>query len=30
VISLGSWDIPGVIKVKTVDEAVSKVKELFK
>ena len=27
VISLQSWDIPGVIKVKTVEEAVSKVKE---
>jgi len=30
VISLGSWDIKGVIKVKTVDEAVKKVKELLK
>ncbi len=29
VISLNSWDIPGVIKVKTVEEAVKKVKELF-
>lgn len=29
VISLNSWDIPGVIKVKTVDEAVSKVNELL-
>ena len=29
VISLGSWDIPGVIKVNTVDEAVDKVKELL-
>jgi uncharacterized protein (TIGR00725 family) len=27
VISLNSWDIPGVIKVKTVDEAVDRVKE---
>jgi len=30
VISLGSWDMPGVIKVKTVDEAVEKVKEILK
>jgi len=30
VISLGSWDMPGVIKVKTVDEAVDKVKEILK
>lgn len=29
VISLGSWDIKGVIKTKTVDEAVGKVKELL-
>ncbi len=29
VISLSSWDIPGVIKVKTVEEAVVKVKEIF-
>ncbi|MGD0336070.1 MAG: TIGR00725 family protein [Candidatus Omnitrophota bacterium] len=29
VISLGSWDIPGVFKVKTVEEAVSKVKEVL-
>ena len=29
VISLDSWDIPGVIKVKTVDEVVNKVKELL-
>ena len=29
VISLGSWDINGVIKLKTVDEAVDKVKELL-
>ncbi|MFH1457635.1 MAG: TIGR00725 family protein [Candidatus Omnitrophota bacterium] len=29
VISLNSWDIPGVIKVNGVDEAVSKVKELM-
>jgi len=27
VISLNSWDIPGVIKVKTVDEAVEEVKK---
>jgi hypothetical protein len=25
-----SWDIPGVIKVKTVDEAIAKVKEILK
>ncbi len=30
VISLGSWDIKGVIKVRSVDEAVAKVKELLK
>ena len=30
VISLRSWDIPGVIKVKTVEEAVAKVKELLR
>ncbi|MFA5099576.1 MAG: TIGR00725 family protein [Candidatus Omnitrophota bacterium] len=30
VISLNSWDIDGVIKVKTVDEAVLKVKELLR
>jgi len=30
VISLNSWDIQGVVKVKTVDQAVSKVKELLK
>ncbi len=30
VISLNSWDIKGVIKVRTVDEAVNKVKELLK
>lgn len=30
IISLNSWDIPGVIKVKTVDEAVKKVKEYLK
>lgn len=30
VISLNSWDVEGVIKVKTVDEAVRKVKELIK
>jgi len=29
VISLNSWDIRGVIKVKSVDEAVAKVKELL-
>jgi len=29
VISLGSWDIPGVIKVNTVEEAVGKVKSLL-
>lgn len=29
IISLNSWDIPGVVKVKTVDEAVEKVKELL-
>ncbi len=30
VISLGSWDMPGVIKVKTAEEAAEKVKELLK
>ncbi len=30
VISLGSWDIKGVIKVKTADEAIKKVKEILK
>jgi predicted Rossmann-fold nucleotide-binding protein len=30
VISLNSWDIPGVIKAKTVEEAVGKVTELLK
>ena len=30
VISLGSWDIPGVIKVNTVEEAIEKVKEILK
>jgi uncharacterized protein (TIGR00725 family) len=30
VISLNSWDIKGVIKAKTVDEAVDKVRELLK
>jgi len=30
VISLNSWDIKGVIKVNTVDEAVDKVRELLK
>ena len=30
VISLNSWDIQGVVKAKTVDEAVSRVKELLK
>jgi len=29
VVSLNSWDIPGVIKVKTVDEAVEKVADLL-
>lgn len=29
VISLNSWDIPGVIKVKSIDEAVEKVKEFI-
>jgi hypothetical protein len=29
VISLKSWDIPAVIKVKTTDEAVERVKELM-
>ncbi len=30
VITLGSWDVPGVIKLNTVEEAVAKVKELLK
>ena len=30
VISLNSWDIPGVIKVKTVEEAAEKVREYLK
>ncbi|MBM3250550.1 MAG: TIGR00725 family protein [Candidatus Omnitrophica bacterium] len=30
VISLKSWDIPGVIKAETVEEAVNKVRELLK
>ena len=30
VVCLNSWDIPGVIKAKTVDEAIEKVKELIK
>jgi len=30
VISLNSWNIPGVVKVKTVDEAVKKVMEILK
>jgi len=30
VISLNSWDIPGVIKVKSVEEALKKVEELLK
>ncbi len=30
VVSLNSWDIQGVIKVKTVDEAIDKVKETLK
>ncbi len=29
VISLGSWDMPGVIKVKTVEETIEKVKEIL-
>ena len=29
VISVDSWDIPGVIKVKTVDEAIKKVREIL-
>ncbi|OGX44996.1 MAG: TIGR00725 family protein [Omnitrophica WOR_2 bacterium RIFCSPLOWO2_12_FULL_51_8] len=29
-ISLGSWDIPGAVQVKTVEEAVKKVKALLK
>lgn len=28
VVSLGSWDIPGVIKARTLEEALAKVKEL--
>jgi predicted Rossmann-fold nucleotide-binding protein len=30
VISLNSWDIPGVIKVSTIEEAVKKVKNIIK
>lgn len=30
VISLRSWDIPGVIKVKTIEETIDKIKELLK
>lgn len=30
VISLNSWDIPGVIKTKTVSETIEKVKEILK
>ncbi len=30
VVSLNSWDIPGVLKVKSVDEAIAKVKALLK
>lgn len=30
VISLNSWDIPGVVKINTVEEAVSKVEEVLK
>ena len=30
VISLKSWDVPGVIKVKTVEAAAQKIKQLFK
>jgi len=29
VISLNSWDIPGVIKAETIEEAVDKVREVF-
>ncbi len=29
IISLGSWDMPGVIKVKTVDEAVAKARQIL-
>jgi hypothetical protein len=29
VITLGSWDIPGVIKLNTIDEVVAKAKELL-
>jgi len=29
VISLASWDLPGVIKVKTVEEAINKVKDIL-
>ncbi len=30
VISLNSWDMPGVIKVKTVDETIGKIEELLR
>jgi uncharacterized protein (TIGR00725 family) len=30
IVSLGSWEIPGVIQVKTVEEAVSRVEQLMK
>ncbi len=30
VISLGSWDVPGVLKVQTVDEAIREVKRLLR
>lgn len=30
VISLNSWDIPGVIKTKTVEDTIKKIKELLK
>jgi len=29
IISLKSWDIPGVIKVRTIDEAIQKAKEIL-
>jgi hypothetical protein len=29
VVSLNSWDIKGVIKAKTVDEAIDKISKLF-
>jgi len=30
VVSLNSWDIPGVIKVNTVEEAIDKIEEILK